>query len=189
MLTALVHAEEQGDSLTEDEVLGTCTLLLVAGHETTVNLIGNGVLALLRHRDQLEKLWADRELVKSAIEEILRYDPPVQFDGRVAMTDIDVGGVTVEQGEQPLLILAAANRDPQQFDAPDTFDITRTDNHHLSFGNGLHFCLGAPLARLEGQLALGTLVGRLPLMELATDEPAYKENLILRGLAALPVTF
>jgi cytochrome P450 len=189
VLTALVHAEEQGDTLTEDEVLGTCTLLLVAGHETTVNLIGNGVLALLRHRDQLEKLWADRALIKSAVEEILRFDPPVQFDARVAMTEIDVGGVTLEPGEQPLLILAAANRDPQQFDAPDTLDITRADNRHLSFGHGLHFCLGAPLARLEGQLALGTLVGRLPLMELAADEPVYKENLILRGLASLPVTF
>ena len=189
VLTALVHAEEQGDTLTEDEVLGTCTLLLVAGHETTVNLIGNGVLALLRHRDQLEKLWADRALIKGAVEEILRYDPPVQFDGRVAMADIEVGGVTVAQGEQPILILAAANRDPLQFDAPEVFDITRADNRHLSFGHGLHFCLGAPLARLEGQLALGTLVGRLPLMELATDEPVYKENLILRGLAELPITF
>ena len=189
LLTALVHAEEAGDTLTEDEVLGTCTLLLVAGHETTVNLIGNGVLALLRHRDQLEKLWADRTLVKSAVEEILRFDPPVQFDARVAMAEIEVGGVTVGQGEQPILILAAANRDPKQFDAPDTFDITRADNRHVSFGHGLHFCLGAPLARLEGQIALGTLVGRLPLMELAIDEPVYKENLILRGLASLPVTF
>jgi cytochrome P450 len=189
VLTALVHAEEQGDTLTEDEVLGTCTLLLVAGHETTVNLIGNGVLALLRHRDQLAKLRADPTLIKSAVEEILRYDPPVQFDARVATTDIEVGGVTVAQGEQPLLILAAANRDPQQFDAPDTLDITRVDNRHLSFGHGAHFCLGAPLARLEGQLALGTLAERLPRMEPAADVPVYKENLILRGLAALPVTF
>jgi cytochrome P450 len=189
LLTALVHAEEQGDTLTVDELLGICTLLLVAGHETTVNLIGNGVLALLRHRDQLEQLWADRTLIKSAVEEILRFDPPVQFDGRVALTDIEVGGVTVEQGEQPLLILAAANRDPEHFDDPDTFDITRADNRHLSFGHGLHFCLGAPLARLEGQLALATLVGRLPLMELAVEQPEYKENLILRGIASLPVTF
>jgi cytochrome P450 len=189
LLTALVHAEEKGDSLDENELLAICTLLLVAGHETTVNLIGNGVLTLLRHRDQLERLWADRSLIKSAVEEILRFDPPVQFDGRVALIDIEVGGVTVAQGEQPLLILAAANRDPDQFEAPDAFDITRADNHHLSFGHGLHFCLGAPLARLEGQLALSTLVGRLPLMELAVDRPEYKENLILRGLAALPVTF
>jgi cytochrome P450 len=189
VLTALMHAEEQGDTLTEDELLGICTLLLVAGHETTVNLIGNGVLALLRHRDQLETLWADRSHIKTAVEEVLRFDPPVQFDGRVAMVDIEVAGVTVEQGEQPLLILAAANRDPEQFVDPDMFDITRADNRHLSFGHSLHFCLGAPLARIEGQLALGTLVARLPLMELAADEPEYKENLILRGLAALPVTF
>jgi cytochrome P450 len=189
LLTALVHAEEQGDRLNEDELLGICTLLLVAGHETTVNLIGNGVLALLRHRDQLERLWADRTLIKGAVEEILRFDPPVQFDGRVALVDIEVGGVTVAQGEQPLVILAAANRDPDQFDEPDGFDIGRTDNHHLSFGHGLHFCLGAPLARLEGQLALSTLVARLPLMELAVDQPEYKENLILRGIASLPVTF
>jgi unspecific monooxygenase len=189
VLTGLVHAEERGDTLTEDELLGTCTLLLVAGHETTVNLIANGVLALLRHRDQLERLAADPALIKSSVEEILRFDPPVQFDGRVALTDIEIGGITVEQGEQPMLVLAAANRDPAEFADPESFDIGRSDNRHLSFGYGLHFCLGAPLARLEGQLALGTLVRRLPAMDLAVDAPAYKENLILRGLAELPVTF
>jgi len=189
VLTALIHAEERGDTLNEDELLGTCTLLLVAGHETTVNLIANGVLALLRHRDQFERLRAEPALIKSAVEEVLRFDPPVQFDGRVALADIEIGGVTVERGEQPMLILAAANRDPAEFVDPETFDITRGENRHLSFGYGLHFCLGAPLARLEGQLALGTLVRRLPAIDLAVDEPTYKENLILRGLATLPVTF
>jgi unspecific monooxygenase len=189
LLTALVQAEELGDVLTEDELLATCTLLLVAGHETTVNLIGNGVLALLRHRGQLERLAAAPALVRSAVEEVLRFDPPVQFDGRVAMADVEIDGLTLEKGEQPMLILAAANRDPAQFEDPDRFDIARADNRHLSFGHGIHFCLGAPLARLEGQLALATLFRRLPGLELAVDVPEYKENLVLRGLAALPVTF
>ena len=188
LLSALIAAEERGDQLSEDELLATCTLLLVAGHETTVNLIGNGALALLRHPEQRGRLRADPALARSAVEEVLRYDPPVQLDGRIAMTDIEVGGVTVAAGEQAMILLAAANRDPEQFDDPDAFEVTRSDNRHLSFGHGIHFCLGAPLARLEGQVALTALVRRFPDLALEVDDPPYKENVVLRGLASLPVT-
>jgi cytochrome P450 len=188
LLSALVAAEDAGDKLTEDELLGICTLLLIAGHETTGNLIGNAVLALLRHPDQWERLKADPSLVRSAVEEVLRFDPPVQFDGRVAVADIELEHCSLKMGEQPLLILGAANRDPRHFDDPDRFDIGRADNHHLAFGYGLHFCLGAPLARLEAQVALATLAQRLPGMQLVDEHPPYKENLVLRGLSELPVT-
>ncbi|MHB8670379.1 MAG: cytochrome P450 [Acidimicrobiales bacterium] len=191
LLSALVTAEDEGDQLSEDELLGTVTLLLVAGHETTVNLIGNGVLALVRHPEALAALAADPSLARSAVEEVLRWDPPVQLDGRVMLADVEIGGVTLERGEQPVILLAAANRDPEQFPDAERFDIERTDNRHLSFGHGIHFCLGAPLARLEGQVALTTIARRL--RGLALADPAapleYRENLVLRGLARLPVTF
>jgi len=189
LLSALVAAEDEGDRLTEQELLSTCTLLLVAGHETTVNLIANGTLALLRHPDQLERLRDDPSVSRSAVEELLRYDPPVQLTGRVALEDIELGDATVEAGTFALLLLASANRDPDAFPDPDRVDLGRTDNHHLAFGFGTHFCLGAPLARLEGEIALTTLVRRCPDLALATDELRYKENLILRGLEALPISF
>jgi cytochrome P450 len=178
LLSALVAAEDEGDRLTEQELLSTCTLLLVAGHETTVNLIANGTLALLRHPDQLQRLRQEPSLARSAVEELLRYDPPVQMTGRVAL----------EKGAFALLLLASANRDPAAFPEPDRLDLGRIDNHHLSFGFGTHFCLGAPLARLEGEVVLTTLVRRCPDLALATDTPRYKENLILRGLEALPLS-
>lgn len=188
LLSALVHAEEQGDRLTEPELLSTLILLLVAGHETTVNLIANGVLALLRNPVELARLRADPDgLARSTVEEVLRYDPPVQLDGRTALEDMEVGGVTIEKGEQSMLLLGAANRDPAVFDEPSRFDITRTDNRHLSFGFGIHHCLGAPLARMEGQIALSTLGRRFPGLELLDDDPPYKDNLVLRGLAELKV--
>ena len=189
LLSALLAVEEQGDTLTEGELLSTLILLLIAGHETTVNLIGNGVLALLRNREQFEKLSADPTLAKSAVEEVLRYDAPVQMTMRVAHDDLDFGDFALPKGEGAILLLAAANRDPAAFTDPERFDITRDDPRHLAFSSGIHFCLGASLARLEGQVALATLARRLPDMALAVDRPEYKENIVLRGLAALPVTF
>jgi len=189
LVSALVAVEEQGDTMTEAELLSTLILLLIAGHETTVNLIGNGVLALLRNRAQFEKLSSDPSLAKSATEEVLRYDAPVQLTLRVAHEDLEFGDFAMPKGDMAILLLAAANRDPAAFDDPETFDITRDDPRHLSFSSGIHFCLGASLARLEGQVALATLARRLPTLELAVDRPEYKENLVLRGLASLPVTF
>jgi cytochrome P450 len=189
LLSALIAAEEAGDKLTSEELLSTCILLLVAGHETTVNLIGNGTLALLRHPDQLAKLQADPSLAKNMVEEVLRYDPPVQMTVRVALEDMELGEVSLSKGRQAILLLAAANRDPERFDDPETFDITRDASHHLAFGHGIHFCLGAPLARVEGEIALGELARRFEGLQLRTEAPEYKENIVLRGLAALPVGF
>ena len=187
LLTALVHAEEEGQKLSEPELIATLILLLVAGHETTVNLIANGVRALLCHRDQWDRLGADPSLVRSAVEEVLRFDPPVQFTGRIAVQDYEHGDVSIPKGSQAIVLLAAANRDPAVFPEPQLFDIARSDNRHLAFSAGIHFCLGAPLARLEGQVALATLATRLPGIELTADELTYKENIILRGLESLPV--
>lgn len=189
LLSSLIAVEEAGQSLTEGELVSTVILLLIAGHETTVNLIGNGVLALLRNRAQFEKLAADPSLAKSATEEALRYDAPVQMTMRVAHENLQFGDFAMPEGDTAILLLAAANRDPAMFDDPETFDITRDDPRHLAFSSGIHFCLGASLARLEGQIALATVARRLPRMELAVDRPEYKENIVLRGLASLPVTF
>ena len=187
LLSALIEAEDAGDKLTEDELLSTCVFLLAAGHETTVNLIGNGTLALLRHPDQLSKLRDDPSLAGSAVEELLRYDAPVQFAMRTAREEIELAGLTIPKGAQITLLLGAANRDPEQFPHPDRLDITRADNHHIAFGFGIHFCLGAPLARVEGEIAFRTLVRRFRGLELQTERPEYNENIVLRGLASLPV--
>jgi pimeloyl-[acyl-carrier protein] synthase len=189
LLSGLIAAEEVGDRLREDELLATCILLLVAGHETTVNLIGNGTLALLRHRDQLRRLRKDPGLIASAVEELFRYDGPVQRTARVSGEDVAIAGRTIAKGELVMPFIGAADRDPAQFPDPDRLDIARTDNRHIAFGWGIHFCLGAPLARLEGQIALNTLVRRLPKLALATDKPEYRESLTLRGLSTLPVCF
>ena len=189
LLSALIAAEEAGDTLSEDELLATCILLLVAGHETTVNLIGNGTLALLRHPDQLRRLRENPGLIGSAVEELLRYDGPVQRTARVPSEDVTIGGRTIGKGEMVMPFIGAADRDPAQFPDPDRLDITRVDNRHIAFGWGIHFCLGAPLARLEGQIAINTLVQRLPKLALATDRPEYRQSLTLRGLKSLPVGF
>jgi cytochrome P450 len=188
LLSALVAAEDAGDRLTERELLSTCTLLLVAGHETTVNLIANGTLALLRHPDELRRLRDDPSIARTAVDELLRFDPPVQLTARVALEDMEIGGHTLAKGTSAILLLGSANRDEAAFAEPDQLDVGRTDNHHLAFGFGTHFCLGAPLARLEGEVALTTLVRRFPDLALATDAPRYKENLVLRGLEELPLS-
>lgn len=189
LLSALIATEEAGDTLSEIELLATCILLLIAGHETTVNLIGNGTLALLRHPDQLRRLRENPGLIGSAVEELLRYDGPVQRSARIPSEDVTIGGRTIGKGELVMPFIGAADRDPLQFKQPDSLDIGRVDNRHIAFGWGIHFCLGAPLARLEGQIAIDCLVQRLPKLTLATDRPEYRQSLTLRGLKALPVAF
>ena len=185
----LVVAHDDEEKLTDDELLAAVNLLLLAGNETTTNLIGNGTLALLRNPDQLDKLRNRPELVETAVEEFLRYDGPVQATARVATERTEIGGKTIEPGELTMVILAAANRDPAQFPEPDTLDIERSPNDHVAFGEGLHFCLGAPLARAEGQIAFRSLLERMPELRLATEEPEWGGNFILRGLKSLPVAF
>ena len=189
MLSALIAAEEAGDKLSEQELMATCILLLVAGHETTVNLIGNGTLALLRHPDELRRLRENPALIGSTVEELLRYDGPVQRTARIPSAAVTIGGLTIDAGEMVMPFIGAADRDPAHFPDPDRLDIARSDNRHIGFGLGIHFCLGAPLARLEGQIAINTLVQRLPKLALATDRPEYRQSLTLRGLKTLPVAF
>jgi cytochrome P450 len=191
MLSALIQAEDAGDRLTHEELLSTLGLLLIAGFETTVNLIGNSVLQLGRHPEQYAKLVADPSLARSTIEEVLRFDPPVQISGRISMTDIEVDGHTITKGNQAITVLGAANRDPEEFGpTSQEFDITRANAaNHVSFGAGIHFCVGAPLARLESTIAIRTLAEKVPSFEIAVDEPVYKENFVLRGLQSLPIRF
>ena len=164
-------------------------MLLIAGHETTVNLIGNGTLALLRHPDQLQRLRDTPALIGSAVEELLRFDGPVQRTARIPSEDVVIDGHTIAKGEMVMPFIGSADRDPAQFRDPDRLDITRADNRHIAFGWGIHFCLGAPLARVEGQIAINTLVQRFPKLGLATESPEFRESLTLRGLKSLPVKF
>jgi cytochrome P450 len=192
LVSALVRAEEAGDTLNADELLAMIMLLLVAGHETTVNLIGNGALALLENPEQMEKLRHDPTLIKSAVEELLRYAGPVEMaTERYAREDVTLAGVTIRRGDMVFVVIASANRDERQFVNPDQLDITREPNRHLSFGLGTHFCLGASLARLEGQIAINTLLRRLPDLGLAVTPGGlrWRRGLILRGLETLPVVF
>jgi pimeloyl-[acyl-carrier protein] synthase len=189
LIGALVALAAEGDKLTEDDIISICTLLLFAGYETTINLLGNGMLALLRHPDQWEKLKADPSLVKPAVEELLRYDSPVQMNWRWVMEDTELAGQQLKRGQGIFAVFGAANRDPARFPNPSTLDITREPNPHIAFGSGIHFCLGAPLARMEGQIAFATLARRLPNLKLVDEQPAYRNMRIFRGLEALPVTF
>ena len=192
LLSALIGAEEAGQQLNEDELLAMVFLLLIAGHETTVNLIGNGALALLRHPEQMKMLRNNPALIKSAVEELLRYDSPLETaTERYAREDMVIAGQTIPRGALVFAVLASANRDDRQFDRPDVLDIARQDNRHLSFGQGVHYCLGAPLARLEGQVAIGALLERLPGLRLgvAPEWLRWRPGMILRGLEALPVTW
>jgi hypothetical protein len=186
LISALVEAEDAGNRLGADELLTTVALLLIAGHETTMNLIGNGTLALLRNPDQLELLRSRPDLMPPAVEELLRYDSPVRLTIRTALQDALVAGETVKAGEQVLAMIHAANHDPGVFDSPDTLDITRDAHRHLAFGGGAHYCLGAALARAEAQAALAALVA-LPHLELATDEPVWRPLRMFHALASLPV--
>ena len=188
LISALLSAQER-DRLTDDEILGTVLIVMGAGHETTTNLIGNGVLALLRHPDQLARLRAEPARIDAAVEEILRFDSPVQATSRVPTEDVEIHGARFAKGAEIGLLIGAANRDPAVFAEPDRFDIARADNRHLSFGLGIHFCLGAGLARLEGQVALGSLASRAPALALgvAEDAIAWRPGWLLRGATSLPV--
>ena len=186
LISRLIEAEDAGDRLSHDELLVTLRLILIAGNETTTNLIGNGLFALLKHPEQLERLRREPELMESAIEEFLRYDSAVQTDGRTALEDIDWHGQTIKKGQQVILLLGGANHDPAQFDRPERLDITRGSKQHLSFGRGIHHCLGAPLARMEGQVAFRRLLQRYETIRLVAD-PRYKDHIVLRGLKQLPV--
>lgn len=192
LVTALVRAEEAGDTLSEDELLAMIFLLLVAGYETTVNLIGNGMLALLQHPEQLAMLRADPALIASAVEELLRYANPVSTTtDRYAREDLTIAGTLIPRGALVVLVLASANRDERHFAKPDILDITRAPNKHLAFGWGAHYCLGAPLARLEGQIAINTLLRRCPDLRLAAAPATlrWRPGLEMNGLVALPVRF
>jgi cytochrome P450 len=184
LISALVAAEDRGDALTEAELISTVTLILGAGHETTTNLLGNAVLALLRHPGERKRLQDDPSLCESAVEEFLRFDAPVQATDRVAREDVVIDGARVRAGEFAVLLLGAANRDPARFSEPDRLDLGRRDNRHLAFGQGLHFCLGAPLARLEAQLAISALLRRFPDFD-GEREPALRPSITLRGPVSL----
>jgi len=193
ILSGLIAAEEQGKRLSEDEIVASCILLLFAGHETTTNLIGNGMLALLRHPEELAALRARPELAGAAVEEMLRYDGPTQAMTRIALEDVTLEGAAgdsrrLRRGDRVFALLNAANRDPEMFAQPDRFQVARGDSRHLSFGYGPHFCLGAPLARLEAEIGVGALLRRLPHLALAEDRPVWSDSFVLRGVRALRVS-
>jgi cytochrome P450 len=189
LLSGLIAAEEAGDRLSTEELLATGILLFLAGHETTTHLIGNGVLALLRHPAELRRLREEPGLIESAVEELLRYDGPAQRVSRMTNEDVVIGDRGIPNGSLVLALLGAANRDPAHFPEPDRLDMSRQDNRHLSFGWGIHFCLGAPLARLEAQIAIGTLLRRLPHLALATERVVWRQSFAVRALMELPVRF
>jgi len=189
LISSLIAAEEEGDLLNEEELVATCNFMLMAGHDTTTNLIGNSILALLNNPDELQKLKSDPGLIETAVEEFLRYESPLQRQTRVALDDFEIDGRCIRKGQTVLLLQGAANRDPEQFPEPDRLDIGRQDNKHVAFGAGIHFCLGALLARLEGQIAINTIVQRLSNIRLATDNPSWRQNFSFRGLKSLPVRF
>lgn len=192
LTTALIQAEEAGDALSEDELFAMVFLLLVAGHETTVNLIASGTLELLENRVQMEKLRSDPAMIRTAVEELLRYTSPVFMSSeRYAREDVTIHGVTIPQGEVTFGVIGSANRDQSVFENPDVLDLERENNKHLGFGYGIHFCLGAPLARLEAQIAINTLLKRLPNLALKSSRESlrWRSGLLLRGLEALPVRF
>jgi hypothetical protein len=189
LVSGLIAAQEQNEALTEDEIIGTSLILLGAGHETTTNLIGNGLLALARHPAERARLAASPALMPSAVEELLRFDSPVQATSRMLREEMVIEGQSIAAGEEAVLLLGAANRDPAAFPEPDRLDVARRDNRHLAFGFGIHFCPGAGLARLEGELAVGTLLRHAPRFEPTTDKLVRRPGMLFRGLESLPVRF
>ena len=189
LISSLVAVEEEGDKLNADELFGMCVQLLMAGHETTRGLIANGILALLRNPDQMSMLRSDPALIVTAVEELLRYDSPVQHQTRVANQDFKLDGKRIREGQRVLLLLGAANRDPARFDDPDRLDISRQPNRHVGFGYGAHFCIGAPLARLEGQIAINTILRKMVGLRLADDHLTWRRNTSLRNPNSVPARF
>jgi len=189
LINALLTAEIDGDRLTEEEIIANCIVTMVGGQETTTNLIGNGVLTLMRHPDQLERLRNDLTLIPSAVEELLRYESPSQHTARICREDTELGGKLIRKGQAVIAVMGAGNRDPERFPDPDRLDLGRTDNRHLAFGWASHFCFGAPLARIEGQLTFEALVRRTSNLALESGPLVWRDNLGLRGLTSLPVTF
>ena len=189
LIHSFMTAEMDGDRLSEEEIVANCIVTMVGGQETTTNLIGNGLLTLLRNPDRLEELREDVDLVPSAVEELLRYESPSQDTGRIARKDVEMGGKKIRKGQAVMAMMAAANRDPERFPDPDTLMLDRKDNKHVAFGWSSHFCFGAPLARTEAQISFETLLRRLPNLKLATNELTWRTNSGLRGLTKLPVTF
>jgi pimeloyl-[acyl-carrier protein] synthase len=189
LIQAFMNAEIDGDRLTDEEIVANCIVTMVGGQETTTNLIGNGLLTLMRNPEQLAQLRDDSNLITSAVEELLRYESPSQHTGRIAREDVQIGGKEIRKGQAVMAIMAAANRDPERFPDPDRLILDRSDNKHLAFGWSSHFCFGAPLARMEGQIAFETLLRRLPNLEVGPEPLTWRNNSGLRGLTALPVTF
>src|SRR5438445_576209 len=183
LINSFMTAEIDGDRLTEEEIIANCIVTMVGGQETTTNLIGNGVLGLLRHPDQLQRLRTDSSLIPSGVEELLRYESPSQHTARICPEDTEMGGQRIKKGQAVIAVMAAANRDPERFPDPDRLDLARKDNRHVAFGWAAHFCFGAPLARLEGQIAFETILRRLPNLALDPAQPlVWRHNLGLRGL-------
>jgi cytochrome P450 len=187
VLSAFVNEPDPALRLSQEELAETAVLLLIAGHETTVNLITNGVLTLLRRPEELDRLRREPGLLPRAVEELLRYEPPVHMRERIPLADIDVAGTTIPEGTSVILALASGSRDPKRFHEPDRFDPTRPDNEHFGFGSGIHLCYGAPLARIEAETALGALLPRLGTARLVQDPPPYRQNAMLRGPRHLPI--
>jgi len=189
LINSFMTAEIDGDRLSEEEIIANCIVTMVGGQETTTNLIGNGILSLLRNPDQLQRLRDDLTLIPSAIEELLRYESPSQHTARIAPRDTEIGGKQIRKGQAVIAVMGAGNRDPERFPDPDRLDLGRTDNRHLAFGWASHFCFGAALARIEGQLVIGAIVRRMVNLKLEPGPLVWRDNLGLRGLTSLPVTF
>ena len=189
LIHSFMTAEVDGDRLTEEEIIANCVVTMVGGQETTTNLIGNGLLTLMRNPEQLAQLRDNPSLIPSAVEELLRYESPSQHTGRIAREDVQIGSRQIRKGQAVMAIMAAANRDPERFSEPDRLILDRSDNKHVAFGWSSHFCFGAPLARMEGQIAFETILRRLPNLEIFPGPLTWRDNSGLRGLTALPVTF